>query len=67
MEHTDFQKMSLFQKIDNDGNTVISQEEWRTAFEGTSDQTFLRWMRNVLRQLRDIDQGFRPTNRAADE
>lgn len=65
MAHTDFQKMSLFQKLDSDGDTVISSAEWLATFGGTGDPVFLGWMRDVLCQLRDIDQGFRPVSRIA--
>ena len=63
MDHSDFQKLSLFQRVDVDGDATISREEWVAAFEGSGNAVFLRWMTEVLRQLRDIEGGFRPVRR----
>ena len=63
MERSDFEKMSLFQKVDNDGNTSISRDEWMEAFVATTDAAYLRWQSNILAQLRDLESGNRPTMR----
>jgi len=63
MGHSDFQKLSLFQRIDADGSTAIGADEWLAAFEGSTDPVFVSWLSDLLTQLRDLEGGFRPTRR----
>ncbi|KAA0170104.1 hypothetical protein FNF28_01713 [Cafeteria roenbergensis] len=63
MQISDFQKLSLFQSLDIDGNSSISLEEWVLAFENSKSREFQAWMSEILKQIRDMEGGFRPLQR----
>ena len=63
MQISDFQKLSPFQSLDIDGNSSISLEEWVLAFENSKSREFQAWMSEILKQIRDMEGGFRPLQR----
>lgn len=63
MQISDFNKLSLFQSLDADGNSSISLEEWVRAFENSRNREFQAWMTEILKQIRDMEGGYRPVQR----
>lgn len=63
MQISDFNKLSLFQSLDADGNSSISLEEWVRAFENSRNREFQVWMTEILKQIRDMEGGYRPVQR----